>query len=161
MGIGYCRLAGVALLLGGGFALVARGQSVPVSEGTKMLTPEGSLNLRTVADLHFSSDGGRLAFVVTEAAKGTGRLRYIWIYDAASGVARQVTFSGKSESAPRWAPGGERLAFLSDRDENQQQIFLMSMSGGEARAITKGKRSVKAFEWSPDGKTIAFLAPDA
>jgi dipeptidyl aminopeptidase/acylaminoacyl peptidase len=126
-----------------------------------MLTPEASLNLRNVADLQFSPDGARLAFVVTEPAKGTGRLRHIWIYDAASGVARQVTFSAKTESSPRWSPDGKQLAFLSNREEEQQQIFLMSINGGEGRAITKGKRSVKAFEWSPDGKSIAFLAPDA
>src|SRR5258708_39101982 len=53
------------------------------------------------------------------------------------------------------------LGFLSDREDGQQQIFLMSMSGGEGRAITKGKRSGTAFEWSPDGTQIAFLAPDA
>ena len=169
MGAGYFRLAGVALLISSGFSTAAAGQSAPASEASKMLTPEASLNLRTVADLQFSpnpsaslgASGGRLAFVVTEPAKGSGRLRHIWIYDRASGAARQFTFSAKSESAPRWSLDGKQLAFLSNRDEDQQQIFLMSMNGGEGRAITKGKRSVKAFEWSPDGKVIAFLAPDA
>src|SRR6266478_912857 len=93
MGARYFRLVGVALLLGAGFSVTVGGQSAPAPEMSKMLTVEASLNLRIVADLQFSNDGGRLAFVVTEPAKGTGRLRHIWIYDEATGVARQVTFS--------------------------------------------------------------------
>jgi dipeptidyl aminopeptidase/acylaminoacyl peptidase len=161
MGARYFRLAGVALVLSAGFSIAAEAQSAQASEAQKMLTVEASLNLRNVADLQFSPDGGRLAFVVTEAAKGTERLRHIWIYDRASGAARQFTFSAKSELAPRWSPDGKQLAFLSNRAEEQQQIYLMRVDGGEGRAVTKGKRSVKAFEWSPDGKEIAFLAPDA
>src|SRR5207245_6644596 len=63
--------------------------------------------------------------------------------------------------SPRWSPDGKTLAFLSNRAEEQQQIYLMSMNGGEGRAITTGKRNVTAFEWSPYGKQIAFLAPEA
>src|SRR5262249_32070363 len=72
---------------------------------------------------------------------------------------RQLTFSPKSETSPRWSPDGRTLAFLSDRDE-RKQVYLMSMDGGEAKAFTTGKRAVSSFAWSPDGKTIAFLAPD-
>ena len=161
MGVRHFVSVGVVLFLCHGFLSAAHGQGTSTGDTGKPLTVEASVNLRSVADLQFSPDAGRLAFVVTEPAKGTGRLRHIWVYDAASGVARQFTFSAKSESAPRWSPDGKQLAFLSDRDESQQQIFLMSVNGGDGRAITKGKRSVKAFEWSPDGKTIAFLAPDA
>src|SRR5229473_8058471 len=114
-------------------AAMAFGQGAPSDGQKKMLTPEASLNLRTVADLQFSPDGGRLAFVVTEPAKGTDRLKHIWIYDRAAGAARQFTFSAKSESAPRWSPDGKQLAFLSNREEDQQQIFLMAAGGGEAR----------------------------
>ena len=154
-----------SLLAGALFALSVLGSPVlaqesPKAAGPKLLTPEASLNLRNISDLQFSPDSNRLAFVVTEPAKGERRARHIWIYEKQSGSVRQFTYSAKSESNPRWAPDGKQIAFLSDRDE-QQQIYIMHAEGGEASAVTKGKRSVKNFAWSPDGKQIAFLAPDA
>jgi dipeptidyl aminopeptidase/acylaminoacyl peptidase len=126
-----------------------------------LLTPEASLNLRTISDLQYSPEGTRLAFVVMEPPKGTGRNRHIWVYDKQTvGGVRQFTFSAKSETSPRWSPDGKQLAFLSDRGEDQQ-IYLMGVDVGEGIALTKGKRSIKSLEWSPDGKQIAFLAPDA
>ena len=144
-------------------AMSARAQSgaSATPETLKVLTPEASLNLRTISDLQFSADGTRLAFVVTEPPKGSERLRHIWVWHKQTGAVRQFTYSAKSESNPRWSPDRTQLAFLSNRDENQQQIFLMRADGGEGLAVTKGKRSVKTFEWSPDGKQIAYLAPDA
>jgi dipeptidyl aminopeptidase/acylaminoacyl peptidase len=144
------------------FASATPPQTPPAtSDGSKPLTPEASLHLRTISDLRFSPDGARLVFVVTEPPKGTERARHIWLYEKSTGVSRQFTFSAKSESAPRWSPDGTKLAFLSNREGDQQQIYVLNLSGGEGVAITKGKRSVSHFEWSPDGKQIAFVAPDA
>ena len=141
-------------------ALPILAQEPPKSAGPKLLTPEASLNLRNISDLQFSPDGSRLAFVVTEPAKGERRAHHIWIYEKQSGAIREFTFSAKSEFLPRWSPDGKQLAFLSDRDE-QQQAYAMRGDGGEASPLTKGKRGVKNFAWSPNGKQIAFLAPDA
>ena len=135
-------------------------QEPPKASSPKLLTPEASVNLRSISDLQFSPDGSRLAFVVTEPAKGERRARHIWIYEKRSGAVRQFTFSAKSDFLPRWSPDGKQLAFLSDRDE-QTQIYGMRADGGEGTALTKGKRSVANFAWSPDGKQIAFLAPEA
>jgi dipeptidyl aminopeptidase/acylaminoacyl peptidase len=136
-------------------------QEKPASEKSTILTPEVSLNLRSLSDLQFSPDGTRLAFVVAEPPKGDDRLRHIWVFDKNTNAVRQFAFSSKSESFPRWSPDSKLFAFLSNRDDDQQQIFLMRVGGGEASVLTKGKRNIQSFEWSPDGKQIAFLAPDA
>jgi dipeptidyl aminopeptidase/acylaminoacyl peptidase len=148
-------LLGILALAG-----VASAQEKPAADAAKLLTPEASLNLRSISDLQFSPDGLRVAFVVAEPPKGERRARHIWLYEKESGAVRQFTFSAKDEFSPRWSPDGKQLAFLSNRDD-QQQIYVMRADGGEAAVVTKGKRSVRSFAWSPDGKQIAYLAPDA
>jgi dipeptidyl aminopeptidase/acylaminoacyl peptidase len=139
---------------------VAIAQEKSSADAAKLLTPEASLNLRSISDLQFSPDGARVAFVVAEPPKGERRARHIWLYEKESGAVRQFTFSAKDESSPRWSPDGKQIAFLSNRDD-QQQIYVMRADGGEAAAVTKGKRNVRSFAWSPDSKQIAYLAPDA
>ena len=149
------RVALLALLLSP-LALPAQQANPP----GKPLTPEALLGLRRLGELESSPDGSRVAFVVAEPPQADKRPRHIWLYETAAGSVRQLTYSEKNEGAPHWSPDGKWLAFLSNRD-GEQQIYLLPMSGGEAYAITKGKRSIERFFWSPDGKQIAFIAPDA
>jgi dipeptidyl aminopeptidase/acylaminoacyl peptidase len=132
----------------------------PAPPAAKPLTPETLLALRRLSDLEFSPDGSRVAFVVTEPPKGDQHPRHIWLFEPATGSFRQLTYSEKTESLPKWSPDGKSLAFLSNREANQQ-IYLLAMTGGEAEPLTKGKRNISRFEWSHDGKQIAFIAPDA
>jgi dipeptidyl aminopeptidase/acylaminoacyl peptidase len=130
-------------------------------DSSKGLTPEALLNIHFLSDVQLAPDGSRLAFVVSEAPKGDKRLQHIWIYDKKSSSARQFTYSARSETSPRWSPDGRRLAFLSNRGGDEQQIYVMNSAGGEAAARAKGKSSIKDFSWSKDGRYIAYIAPDA
>ena len=132
----------------------------------RALTPEDLVGIRGVADPKISPDGKRIAFVVTEPADSNkpekARDDNIWMVPVdGSEPARLFASSPKSESSPRWSPDGRRLAFLSDRGEdNQKQIWLMHADGGEAEKLTNAKAGVDSYKWSPDGRVIAFLARD-
>ena len=125
-----------------------------------LLTPEQALDRRAVGELAAAPDGTRVVFTVTEPARGTTRARAIWVIEVATGRARQLTFSGKSDSSPRWSPDGRSLAFLSDRD-GAAQLYLLPMNGGEPQKLTDRKDRITEFRWSPDGARIALLMPDA
>ena len=105
-------LSAGALLVLSTLATPILGQDPPKASAPKLLTPEDSLNLRTISDVQFSPDGNRLAFVVTEPSKGERRARHIWLYEKQSGSLRQFTYSAKSDFWPRWSPDGKKLAFL-------------------------------------------------
>ena len=142
-------------------ALAAFAQESAAPAQKQPVTPEALLGIRILQDPQFSPDGSKVVFVVSDPLKGQHRTRHIWIYDARMDQTRQFTYSEKSESSPRWSPDGQRLAFLSNRAGDEEQIYVMRANGGEAAQITKSKSSVEALEWSPNGREIAYLAPDA
>jgi dipeptidyl aminopeptidase/acylaminoacyl peptidase len=129
------------------------------SSGQAPLTPEQTLDRRAIGELDFSPDGSRLVFTVTDPPRGSARARALWLVDVGSGRLRQLTFSGKSDGAPRWSPDGASIAFTSDRD-GAPQLYRLPLAGGEAEKLTDRKEAVGAFRWSPDGKSIALLMND-
>jgi len=80
------------------------------------------------------------------------------IYLARDGKVAPFTSGPKNDTSPRWSPDGSKVAFLSERNEDKTQIFLISLDGGEARQLTFRKDGVGEPVWSPDGKRIAFSA---
>ncbi|HET7287325.1 MAG TPA: hypothetical protein VFI71_07640, partial [Pyrinomonadaceae bacterium] len=52
------------------------------------------------------------------------------------------------------------LAFLSNRVEDKNQIFVIDPNGGEAQQLTKSETAINNFAWSEDGKMIAYTATE-
>jgi len=146
--IRVCTLRACAAL----FALLG-----PAFGAEQPLTPQQALSYIRVSDFHFSPDGSKLAFFAISYRWDW--LPHVRVLDIATGRTRELTPPGKSERSPQWSPGGEALAFLSNRG-GKPQVYLAPADGGEAVALTARKNGVQSFHWAPDGRSIAYLAKD-
>ena len=120
------------------------------------------LAVRTITDVDISPDGNAILYVVAEADRTANRYRsYILKVPREGGVPLALTAEeGGSDSSPRWAPDGRRIAFLRERD-GVPQLWSMQVDGKNAGALDTESLPVVSFEWAPDGKSIVYLAPDA
>jgi erythromycin esterase-like protein len=75
----------------------------------------------------------------------------------ASGAAGTHDHEPVWDMAPAWSPDGDRLAFQSNRDGNNE-VYLMSASGATQRNVTRHPASDSSPAWSPDGARLAFVS---
>ncbi|WP_026369198.1 prolyl oligopeptidase family serine peptidase [Kallotenue papyrolyticum] len=135
----------------------------------KPVTPESLYELRWVSDVRLAPDGRRVAYVehwVEEIEKdGKKRKGYrsaIYLSEGPQAEPRRLTYAAKgSDSAPRWSPDGRMLAFLSTREGDQPQLYVLSLDGGEARPVTTPDQlseGVIDYDWHPSGALFALLS---
>ncbi|GHO50013.1 S9 family peptidase [Ktedonospora formicarum] len=120
--------------------------------------------LRDLTSLAVSPDGRRVVFELQgfvreqDTNRSTLHLLHLDEYGHAQGGPRSLTLSTKSATAPVWAPDNRRLLFLSDREGEYPQLWLIDTDGGEACQLTNMLYGVQEAAWSPDGGWITFAA---
>ena len=124
---------------------------------------------RQLSDAQLSPDGKVIAFVVGDSYVGDAKLAKasIWMVSAEGGEQRALASGPRSDTAPRWSPDGQWLAFLSDREKDGfYQLHLLPRNGGEARrlgsveGVIPTTRSLNCLQWSSDGRALFFLMKD-
>jgi Tol biopolymer transport system component len=118
----------------------------------------------------FSPDGTRLAFTRgTFTGLGPGgrveNANAVYLLDVRTLELRKLT---DRAADPGFSPDGERLAFVSDRDENGElsygdaafyanELYVMAADGGDARRLTRTRDlNERSPSWSADGRLIAY-----
>lgn len=125
--------------------------------------PELHLKVKAVVTPRVSPDGTRVVYIVNEAVTGPDKSEFvnqIWMANIATKQSIQLTFGDKSSTNPKWSPDGKWIAFLSNRKDNRNNLYRLSLAGGEAEPLTDLKSSVNNFNWSPDGRHIAYTTSD-
>jgi dipeptidyl aminopeptidase/acylaminoacyl peptidase len=130
-----------------------------VSAQSRVPTLDELLTLKTIGGTQISPDGKWVAYTVSHGDfKQDNFITQIWLANNDTGRSIQLTRGDKSSTNPRWSPGGQWLAFLSNRVEDQNQIFVIDPNGGEAQQLTKSETAINNFSWSEDAKMIAYTS---
>ena len=109
-------------------------------------------------DMQFSPDGQSIVYVLQRYDAEKERFYTdLQVYSCADQRTMPLTSSGNNTS-PRYSPDGEWLAFLSSRENNRTQLFLLSIvHGGEARCLPTPE-IISSFAWSSDSQHILYSA---
>jgi dipeptidyl aminopeptidase/acylaminoacyl peptidase len=123
----------------------------------RSITAEDLYKFELISDVRISPDGQHVIYTQGRVDQKTEK-KYsnLWIVPTRGGQPRQFTYGDQKDSHPRWSPDGSKIAFTSNRgdEEKPPQIYLIPFRGGEARKLTEIKGTIGDFSWSPDGKTI-------
>jgi len=149
---------------------------------------------RAVRDFGWSPDGRQLVFCADvdpedsskeqEPSRGpqvkvVRRIRYrydtlgwrgdahfhLFVVSLDGGSPRQLTDGDWDDVAPVWCPDGTRIAFISGRRDDRDQLalteaYVVSASGGEAEEWSEGLTDVGALSWCPDGRKLVAAGSD-
>ncbi|MFP4200315.1 MAG: S9 family peptidase [Clostridia bacterium] len=121
-------------------------------------TVEDYFEFKCPGDPRVSPDGSRVVYCVLERDLEADETRSnLYLADLDGSSPRRLTTAKAKDTAPRWSPDGERIAFLSDRD-GKNHVWVINADGGEAAKLTCDVNPSGPAIWSPDGKRLAFTA---
>lgn len=94
------------------------------------------------------------------------QIMYVWYYDEDNpgdvhimnrdgSNQRRLTDTVGDDTAPRWSPDGQQIAFMSDREGNWE-IYTMNIDGSNVHNLTNDPAQDRFPTWSPDGTQLAF-----
>ncbi|HEX7296638.1 MAG TPA: S9 family peptidase, partial [Pyrinomonadaceae bacterium] len=125
--------------------------------------PELQIKVKAVGSPRVSPDAKRIVYTVSEAVTTADKSEFvtqIWMANLDTKQNFQLTFGDKSSTNPKWSPDGNWIAFTSNRKDNKNNLYLLSVNGGEAEPLSDVKTGVGNFEWAPNGRSIAFTMTD-
>src|SRR5262245_26816356 len=112
-------------------------------------TPEVQVKTKALGAPRVSPDGRQIVFTVNEAVMTADKSEFvtqIYLANTDGTNVRQMTFGDKTSTNPRWSPDGTSIAFLSNRKDNRNNLYLLRLGGGEAEPLTDAKGNVAEFD---------------
>jgi len=101
----------------------------------------------TEADVALSPDGDWLIFTM---------LGHLFRLPVQGGTAEQLTFGPYYDTDPVFSPDGARVAYVSDRDGSEGNVFVLALATGQITQVTQDPWAARPT-WTPDGQGIVYI----
>jgi dipeptidyl aminopeptidase/acylaminoacyl peptidase len=123
------------------------------------VTPGDMFRLRFIQSARLRSDGRAVVYSLASVDEPGSAHEFervnLWLIDLDTGKQRRLTDGPWRDEAPRWAPDGRSIAFVSDR-AGVSQLYALSVDGGVESPLTRLTHGVGgAPVWSPQGDLVA------
>jgi Tol biopolymer transport system component len=69
-----------------------------------------------------------------------------------------LTNNPANDFNPAWSPDGTKIAFASEPNRRDTEIFVMNADGSGQTNLTNNPAQDGSPDWSPDGTKIAFTS---
>ena len=134
-----------------------------------LINPDGTAVTKVTTSLAddwwptWSPDGSKLAFMTGRTvipAHDTVPRRIAWdlyVINADGSGETALTSDTTNEGQPAWSPDGTKIAFITDRDGNNE-IYTINADGAGLRRLTTDAADDEQPAWSPDGGKLAFVS---
>src|SRR5207237_682459 len=102
----------------------------------RRFTIDDLLKVRRVGDPQVSRKGDLVAFTITNVDNAANKsTTQLYRGPVVGGELRQMTNDEHSSASPRWSPDGEKLAFVSARD-GDDEIWTIDVSSGALKKVS-------------------------
>lgn len=93
----------------------------------------------------------------------SGKNTAIYRLSLDSGESVELASQSSENYAPAWSPDGEQIAYQSNQDSDNSEIWVMDRDGNNPRRVTESPAGSwsRAPSWSPDGRWLAFVSSQA
>jgi hypothetical protein len=81
----------------------------------------------------------------------------MWLSNADGSDSRKLTSDSATEMMPAWSPDGTKIAYVTDKD-GQQNVYVMDVASGDVTRLSNHDVGDINPVWSTDGSQILFIA---
>jgi dipeptidyl aminopeptidase/acylaminoacyl peptidase len=152
------KKTGLTIILYLGFILFTAHSLV----GQDLLAPEELLKLKTIGAIQISSENGELIYSVSTPRGPNdspgGPTRTFFHTSLLYPVPLPLLEKYTHVSSPLYSSDGTHLGFLYAREDEPQQVWVMSSKGGDIKKLTNEPSGVSQFKWQPGKNGIAYLS---